>query len=146
LHDPSVRAEAEGALAEVSRALQLAYGFGAEEMARWNENVLRQTDNPTLGDTVARHGADPRRKLRRTDRLVGPALLVRQYGGPPVYLSRAIAAAFYFHNPGDPGAEYVQQRLAKLGIEAAVSELCNLNKDEEDLVRLIVEAYRKLSV
>ena len=145
LHDPPVRAEAEGALAEVSRALQLEYGFGVEEMARWNENVLRQTDNPTLGDTVARHGADPRRKLRRSDRLVGPALLIRRHGSSPVYLSRAIAAAFVFDNPGDPGAAYVQEQVAALGVAAAVYELCELNETEGDLVELIVEAYRQLA-
>jgi mannitol-1-phosphate 5-dehydrogenase len=144
LHDPEVRAEAEGALAEVSRALQLEYGFGAEEMTHWNENVLRQTDNPTLGDTVARHGADPRRKLRRTDRLVGPALLVHQHHVSPDYLSRAIAAAFLFDQPGDPGAAFVQERVAAVGLEAAVYELCELNDDEKDLVELIVEAYRQL--
>ena len=77
LADPWVRAEAEAALDEISRALQAEHGFSADEMARWNAGVIAQTDNPTLGDRVARHGADPRRKLKRSDRLVGPALLAR---------------------------------------------------------------------
>lgn len=144
LADPVVRAEAEGALAEVSQALQLEYGFGAEEMARWNEGVLRQTDNPTLGDTVARHGADPRRKLKRSDRLVGPLLLARKHGVRAPALVRAIAAALLFQQPGDPGADWVQSRLAAGDMAAAVRELCELVEAEEDLVAAIVAAYERL--
>jgi mannitol-1-phosphate 5-dehydrogenase len=144
LADPQVRAEAEGALAEVSRALQLEYGFAAGDMARWNERVLRQTDNPTLADTVARHGADPRRKLKRADRLVGPALLARKHGLYPLHLVRTIAAALLFHNPADPGAVYVQERIAAAGLTAAVRELCELTAAEEDLVAAIVGATGRL--
>ena len=141
LADPRVRAEVEGVLDEVSRALQAACGFPAGDMAIWIERVLRQTDNPTLGDTVARHGADPRRKLKRADRLVGPALLARQHGIRPTHLARAIAAAFLYRNPDDPGAVYVQERVAAVGLPAAVRELCELTAAEEDLVEMIVAAY-----
>ncbi|MBN1217711.1 MAG: hypothetical protein JXM69_02185 [Anaerolineae bacterium] len=146
LHDPQVRAEAEGALAEVGRALQLEYGFGAEEMAHWNENVLRQTDNPTLGDTVVRHGADPRRKLKRADRLVGPLLLTHNHGLPSPHLIRAIAAALCFQNPADAGAVYVQQRLEEANLAAVIRELCEFTDDEADLVKTIAQAYAGLKV
>jgi mannitol-1-phosphate 5-dehydrogenase len=145
LRDPQVRAEAEGALAEVSLALRLEYGFAAEEMARWCANVLRQTDNPTLGDTVNRHGADPRRKLKRGDRLVGPLLLAHKNSVSAPHLIRAIAAAFRFQNPSDTSAAYVQQQVAELGIEAAVRELCELTEAEDDLASLIVNEYRRIA-
>ena len=144
LHDRQVRAEVEGALAEVSQALQLEYGFGTDEMVRWNENVLRQTDNPTLGDTVARHGADPRRKLKRSDRLVGPLLLTHKHGLPAAHLIRAIAAALTYKNPADAGAVYVQQRLREGELAAVVRELCELTSAEEPLTEAIVEAYHHL--
>jgi mannitol-1-phosphate 5-dehydrogenase len=142
LADPWVRGEAEGALDEVSRALQAEYGFSADEMARWNAGVIAQTDNPTLGDRVARHGADPRRKLKRSDRLVGPALLARRHDIEPVHLARAIAAAFRFANPDDPGAVYVQARVAAVGLPAAVAEVCEVEPEESDLLELICESYQ----
>jgi mannitol-1-phosphate 5-dehydrogenase len=145
LADPVVRAEVEGALDEIASALQAEYGFTHEEMARWNAGVLQQTDNPTLGDTVARHGADPRRKLRRADRLVGPALLARKHGVTPFHLTRAIAAGFLYDDPGDPGAIFVHERVAGLGLPAAVREVCELSEDEADLVELIGEAIRDLT-
>jgi mannitol-1-phosphate 5-dehydrogenase len=126
--------------------LQLEDGFTAEEMARWNENVLRQTDNPTLGDTVARHGADPRRKLKRADRLVGPLLLVRKHGLPAPHLTRAIAAALCFRNLADAGAVYVQQRLGEANLAAVVRELCEFTGNEADLVEAIAQAYAGLKV
>jgi mannitol-1-phosphate 5-dehydrogenase len=145
LADPAVRAEAVGALDEVARALHAEYGFAPDEMARWNSGVLRQTDNPTLGDTVARHGADPGRKLKRADRLVGPALLARKHGIAPLHLVRAIAAAFLYRAAGDPGAAFVQERVAALGLPAAVREVCELTADEDDLADMIVSAFRELN-
>ena len=145
LADPWARAEAEGALDEVSRALEAEHGFSADEMARWNAGVIAQTDNPTLGDRVIRHGADPRRKLKRSDRLVGPALLARAHGIPPVHLARAIAAAFRFSNPDDPGACYVQDRVTAVGLPAAVAEVCELNPEEDDLRAMICAAHEVMA-
>ena len=144
LADAPVRAEADGALAEVSQALQSEYGFSAAEMLAWNQDVLRQTDNPTLGDTVARQGADPRRKLKRNDRLVGPALLARKHSLRAAYLIRAIAAAFHYRNADDPGAVHVQRRLAEVGPLAAVRDVCELGEAEEDLAVSIADMVHQL--
>jgi mannitol-1-phosphate 5-dehydrogenase len=141
LADPWVYGEAEAALAEVSVALQAEYGFSVDEMAAWNAGVIAQTDNPTLGDRVARHGADPRRKLKRRDRLVGPALLARAHGIAPVHLARAIAAGFRFSGSDDPGAVYVRERVAAVGLSAAVTGVCELRPDEDDLREMICEAF-----
>jgi mannitol-1-phosphate 5-dehydrogenase len=141
--DPEIRGAAEGALDEVSRALQAEWGFTAGEMAAWIALGITFTDNPLLVDRVARHGADPRRKLRRDDRLVGPALLARKHGIPPVFLVRGIAGALLYDRPGDEGAAYVQSRIAELGLAPAVRELCGFTAAEEDLVQMILSAYRR---
>jgi mannitol-1-phosphate 5-dehydrogenase len=96
LADPTVRSQAERVLEEVAQALQAEYGFDAKEMEAWIARVIRETDNPTLGDRVSRHGADPVRKLRRSDRLIGPLLMARKHGIPAPSLTRATAAAFLF--------------------------------------------------
>jgi mannitol-1-phosphate 5-dehydrogenase len=144
LADPEVRTDVEGILGEASLALQAEYGFSADDMARWTDRVLAQTDNPTLGDRVSRYGADPRRKLKRTDRLVGPALLASRHGVDTPHLVRAIAAGFLFRNPDDPGAAYVQERVSEVGVHVAVRQVCELTDAEGDLVAAIVEAYQRL--
>jgi mannitol-1-phosphate 5-dehydrogenase len=142
--DSAVRAEAGGALREAGAALQAEYGFASDDMDRWIEGVLAQTNNPTLRDTVGRYGADPRRKLRRADRLVGPTLLARKHGVATPHLIRALAAALLYRNPEDAGATYVQGQIASLGLPDAIRALCELTADEEDLVAAIARAYDRL--
>jgi mannitol-1-phosphate 5-dehydrogenase len=141
LADPGVRAGAQGALEEAARAVQAEYGFEGKEMARWAEDVMRYTNLPGLGDTVRRHGADPRRKLRREDRLIGPLRLAWKHGQEAPHLVRVAAAALRFDVPGDPTAGYVREQVAALGVEAAVRELCGLGEAEADLIAEIVRAY-----
>ncbi len=144
LADPRVRVEALGALDEASRALQAEYHFPPDEMARWNDGVVRQTDNATLRDRVSRQGADPLRKLRRDDRLVGPILLARKHSIRTPHLIRATAAAFLYRNPCDAGAVAIQERLAQHGIDATLREICQLSETEEDVVAAMVNAYTEL--
>jgi mannitol-1-phosphate 5-dehydrogenase len=144
--DPRVRVDVEGALHEASLALGAKFGVSEEDTARWTGKVLNRMDNPALGDRVTRVGADPRRKLRRDDRLVGPALMARAHGIPPLHLARAIAAALWFENSADAGALYVRERIAEMGLPAAVRELCELNAAENDLAALIEQAYQDLAV
>ena len=146
LADPEVRAEAQGALDEAGLALQAEYNFSADDMAGWNDNVVTQTNNPLLGDTVKRLGADPRRKLRREDRLIGPTLLARKYGIEPRHLVHAIASGLRYNDPDDPGVTFVQGRLAALGLSAALYEVCGLTEADQDLVEAIVRAYDDLFV
>lgn len=142
--DPAVRAEAEGALHESGAALRAEYGFAEDAMARWIAGVLAQTDNPTLRDTVGRYGADPRRKLKRADRLVGPVLLARKHGVATPHLIRTLAAALLYENPDDAGAAYVQEQVASLGLPDAIPALCELSADEDDLVTAVARAYDRL--
>lgn len=144
LADTRVRKEALGALYESSQALQAEYRFPAEEMARWNEGVVHQTNNPTLGDRVSRQAADPLRKLRREDRLIGPILLARKHAIPTPHLIRATAAAFLYRNACDAGAVAVQERIARCGIEVSVREICQLSPAEEDIVTAVTAAYAEI--
>jgi mannitol-1-phosphate 5-dehydrogenase len=143
--DPEVRSEATGALDEASQALRAEYGFSAGEMTRWVRDVVTQTTNPVLGDTVKRLGADPRRKLRREDRLVGPALLARKHAVEPRHLVRAIVAGLRYNAPDDAGAAYVQQRIATSGLATAVREVCGLTEAELDLIEAVTRAYYQSS-
>jgi mannitol-1-phosphate 5-dehydrogenase len=141
--DPQVRSEAAGVLDEASQALQAEYDFSAGEMVRWVRDVMTQSTNPVLGDTVKRLAADPGRKLNREDRLIGPTLLARKHGVGTKHLVRAIAAGLRYNDPDDPGAVYVQQRIAALGLSAAVREVCGLSNAELDLLEAVVRNYHR---
>ena len=144
--DASVLEVAKGALEESSAALQSEYGFSSEDMAMWNGNVVAQTSNPLLGDTVARLAGDPKRKLARGDRLVGAALLARKHGLPTPNLVKAIVAGLLYAAPEDAGAKAVQQQMAESGIGGAISEICGLTEAEGSLARDIAAAYTRMRV
>jgi hypothetical protein len=80
---------------------------------------------------------------------MGPLLLARKHGQDAPNLVRVVAAALRFNPPGpngapdDPSAAHVQERLAALGVEGALRELCELGEREEDLLAEIVKAYKK---
>jgi len=143
LADPTVRCATEAALRESSQALQAEHGFSAAEMEGWQARVLSDFGNPVLGDTVKRCAAGSSRKLRRNDRLVGPALLALKHGIEPVRIVDAIAAALRYVDVEDPGARAVQESLASLGVEGAIRKLCGLTEAEEGLIKQIRKAYKR---
>ena len=144
LGDPAIREEAMGALGEVSAALQKEFGFSAADMESWIENVIAHTNNPTIADTVLRSAADPKRKLSRDDRLIGPALLCLRNGIRPLHLIKGIAAAFYFSAEGDPSSKEIQDAINQDGIEETVKKYCGLTDAENQLLQDIIQAYERL--
>ncbi|MFP4485110.1 MAG: PfkB family carbohydrate kinase [Spirochaetaceae bacterium] len=135
--DPEVASEVNGALKEVAQGLAAEYPFSIEEMEEFIQGVVPYLSNPALPDTVGRVAGDPKRKLRRNDRLIGPALMCRAHSIPPIQLMRIVAKAFLFGDdraslPDDPSAGEVQRLLRLKGIDWCLQELCGL-AEEEDL-------------
>ncbi|GAA3313336.1 hypothetical protein GCM10020331_003230 [Ectobacillus funiculus] len=71
---------------------------------------LSRFSNPYISDEVIRVGRSPIRKLSPNDRLISPA---RQYvevvKEQPIYLAKAIAAAFIYDYQGDEEAVELQK-------------------------------------
>ena len=144
LADSRIRLEAEGALEEVSTALQKEYGFTAEEMEVWVKGVLDQTDNPTIGDTVIRSAADPLRKLKHDDRLIGPIRLCLRNGIDPKHLIRAVGTALYYFEEEDAASVKLKGLIKEKGIQGTIIEVCGLTQDDTLLINHIEDAYKHL--
>ena len=125
------------AINDVCRALVLEYGFGPSTLAIYAEDLLSRFTNRALGDTVSRVAADPLRKLRPEDRLIGAASLCLKHGIPPHALVRVIRASLAYDNPDDPSAVRLQE-MRKLHGDAGVMEaVCCLTPNSE-LTQMIV--------
>jgi mannitol-1-phosphate 5-dehydrogenase len=144
LADPVIKVEAEGALEEVSTALQTEYGFTGEEMEVWVKGVLDQTNNPTIRDTVIRSAADPLRKLKRDDRMIGPIQLCLRNGIDPKHLIKAVAAVLYYFEKDDAASVKLRELIKEKGIQDTIIEACGLTKDDTLLVSQIEDAYKQL--
>jgi len=127
--DAAVRQACALAMADVCRALALEYGFGPGLLSAFAEDLMRRFANRALADTVARVAADPLRKLRAHDRLVGAASLCLSHGIPSEALAQVTAAAFCYDAASDPGAVSLQETRRRLGDALALAEICGLAPD-----------------
>lgn len=142
LQDPEIRMIAEKTLGEIAIGLRAEFGYTKEESVEWNNQVMQNFDSPLLKDTIARVGADPMRKLKRDDRLVGAALLCRRNGVYPYYLAKAIAHAFLFDSDRDNSSQKIKNYLKEHSIKEAVTNFCGVT-EEVELVQLIHNHYNK---
>lgn len=133
-----VAAELRGFWQETGDALVRAFGFDAGEQRQYESDLLHRFGNRILGDTIVRVAQDPARKLRREDRLIGPALLCLRHGILPVHIARAIAAALRFDAPD------VREAVTSGGVRSALASLAGVPGDSP-LVALVEEAYNELS-
>jgi mannitol-1-phosphate 5-dehydrogenase len=119
--DPAIAPLARQAAEECDRALCAEFGFDPVEQATWSVGALAKFADPLIPDPIARNAGDPERKLRRDDRLVGPALLTLAHGLRPRALATGIRAAARYQDPGKPSP------LTRCGSLAAVLEqVCGL--------------------
>lgn len=137
----------------VERDVRAAMTAGATALARkfpglgWEsveENVsgfLERLHNRALGDTVARVGADPLRKLRRDDRIVGAALFCQEQGVDPAPILKGLCAALRFDASGDASAALLQEELRERGLGYVVERRMGV-RPEEALYGKILAACR----
>ena len=75
IDDPEIRVIAQNAMLESALALSKRYGVDLGGIQLHITDLLGRFTNAALGDTVARVGGDPARKLSPADRLIGSSLL-----------------------------------------------------------------------
>lgn len=124
--DPAVSAVCRAALAEAVPALAAEYRLSQSDLIAFADDLLRRFANRALGDTVARVAADPLRKLRPDDRLVGAAALCLKHSIVPNALARVIRAAFHYDAPDDSSAQELQARRRKGGDDAVLESVTGI--------------------
>ena len=138
MNDSAVRAVVEGALAETGQALIARHGFTSDEHQEHIDDLLHRFANIALGDTVARVGRDPIRKLGADDRLIGGAKLAMSYDITPRNVCLATAAALMYDNPDDPAALEIQRLLGEGGLDRVFGTICGI-APESALAKLVRE-------
>lgn len=136
IDEPEILFLAEGAMLESAEALAKKYGVALPEILRHISDLLARFANRSLGDTCARVGADPVRKLASSDRLIGSARLCLEQGVAPAYLCIGAAGALY---------QYLNENAREQTLEQAalaLSQLSGVGSGEELQERIL--AYYKL--
>ncbi|MDO5322512.1 MAG: mannitol-1-phosphate 5-dehydrogenase [Clostridia bacterium] len=139
--DPEIYEAAKAAMNVSAQALIRKFGEGVRENVENNVvDLLFRFQNRALKDTVSRVGADPVRKLRRNDRIVGAALFAMEQGIDPAPVIKGIVAGLKFDREGDPTAPEIQKALKEQGIDYVIEKYMGLAK-EEPLFGMIKAAY-----
>ncbi len=140
VNDADLRERVLRGLWESGEALCRKHGFTREEHQAHIDDLLRRFANRALGDTVARVGRDPIRKLGPNDRLVGSAKLALEYGAQPDVLADGIVSALRYDNPDDEKAVELQRMLREDGLDSVLRDVCGL-KPTDALYQLVQSRY-----
>jgi mannitol-1-phosphate 5-dehydrogenase len=132
---PAVRESARSAMAQAAAALELEYPavFSRPELEAYIDDLLKRFSNSALRDTVFRVGRDLPRKLHRSDRVLGAALLCEKHGQPWDSIDRTFIAALAFDARDEDGGAFhpdttFRRKLLSDGLPAMLESVCELDK------------------
>jgi mannitol-1-phosphate 5-dehydrogenase len=114
LRDPEIEREVAEVLDETSKALVIKHGFSTSEQSDYVQKTLKRLRNPLLDDLIVRVGRDPIRKISRTERIIGPAVILAEAGVEPKALMDVLEAALEFDIPDDQANLDLQHQLLSL--------------------------------
>ena len=127
--NPTIRLIAQNAMTESAMALSRHYNVPLEGILLHITDLLSRFANVALGDTCARVGGDPARKLSPADRMIGSSLLALQEGITPAYIAVGAAAGIkrYLDEAGEAqslaAAEKVLAEVSQLSADAPLAKL-----------------------
>lgn len=142
-HDERILKILDGVYLETAKALSQKHKISLQEQLDFTLTSKRKLQDETIVDYIERNARDPLRKLGKDDRLVGSARMVMEQGIKPENLSLAIAAAIYYHSPGDEFAEELEKKRKTLGIDYILRNVCEIDPESE-LAFLIKEKIELL--
>ncbi|MBQ7624391.1 MAG: mannitol dehydrogenase [Clostridia bacterium] len=138
IDEPEIRVIVENAMLESASALSKKYGADLAGLQMHITDLLRRFTNAALGDTCARVGGDPRRKLAPSDRLIGASTLALGQGIVPAYITLGAAAGVWRCINETEGASQGEDAA-----KAVLKEVSALFEDGE-LFGMIMNYYKML--
>jgi mannitol-1-phosphate 5-dehydrogenase len=127
--DPDVFALVDQVTRESAWAVTTKHRFDRTWLEDYRATFLEQMKSPFLPDEVSRVIREPKRKLTREERLVGPAMLAWELGGKHQALAKMIAFALALDNPADAQCRELKARLAGEGPQKTIAAVCGVPED-----------------
>jgi mannitol-1-phosphate 5-dehydrogenase len=132
-----IRILVQNAMLESAQALSVKYGVPLNEIVLHITDLLHRFTNAALGDTCARVGGDPARKLSPADRIIGSSTLALEQNITPAYIAVGAAAAVQ---------RYIKEAGMESNMESAkqvLQEVSGLASDSP-LATLILNMYERI--
>jgi mannitol-1-phosphate 5-dehydrogenase len=130
MDDEEIYSDVQKALSESGAVLVKKYGWNENEHQVYIEKIINRFTNPSISDEIVRVARSPIRKLGANDRLMKPAKQYYElFKEVPAGLTKGIAALLLFDYKEDPEAMELQETIKKVGIEGALLQYSELQKD-----------------
>ena len=133
---PEIRIIAQNAMLESAQALSAHYGTDLSAIQDHILDLLHRFSNAALGDTCARVGGDPARKLSPADRMIGSSALALTEGICPSHITVGAAAGVWRYISETEGWEQSLETAAKV-----LQDVSGLDA-ESRLTAMILDRYR----
>ena len=136
IDDINIQSIVQNAMLESAMALTHKYRMPTEDLVKHFQNLLYRFTNKALKDTCKRVGADPKRKLSPTDRLIGASQLCLEGNISPVFISIGTAAAI---------CEYIRENNLPQSTEQAekVLESISALKKDHPIYTYVLPVYNR---
>lgn len=128
--DPDIRSQAYAAMAQSAAGLSQCFGVPQSEIFLHVEDLLSRFGNSALGDSVARVGRDPLRKLSPQDRMIGAIRLCKRQSLPYDRILDSLAAALLFYDASDEASVKMADMIENTGVTSFLRDWCNLDQDD----------------
>lgn len=125
---------------ESAHGLIHEFGLDHNEQKAFMELAMKKYTDPALVDQTERNARDPKRKLAKDERLIGPALLCLKHGKRPEAYAKAIAAAYAYEGANDKEAQEIQTFIDLHGIGEAIKKYSSIDETSQ-LFSMITDAY-----
>jgi mannitol-1-phosphate 5-dehydrogenase len=139
--DPLVAECVVGALDELGAVVERKWGFSAESITAYKQDLGRRGAVAEMRDEILRVVRDPVRKLSPRERLVAPANLAGEYGMSRQWIVKAIVAALKYRHPQDASSVTLADQLARYGLSHVLATVCEITPDSP-LAAEIAKAWR----
>lgn len=125
-----------------NRALCKEFGYEEADQREFALLSKKKFCDRTITDTVARNARDPQRKLKASERIIGPVRLLCKYGEDTSVLEQTAAAAILYQTaPDDPWTAIRSEK----GVEGILKEICGLSPQEE-IYKNILKYTEKIKI
>lgn len=125
--DAAIAKKAREAMTSSALALEKAYNMPFGPLKENIDDLLHRFCNKALGDTIARVGRDPMRKLKPGDRFAGAVGRCNSENIDPKAVLKGMAAALYFVREDDASSLEMQKALSEGGVKGFLTGYCGLN-------------------
>ncbi|MBQ8526704.1 MAG: hypothetical protein IJ460_08325 [Clostridia bacterium] len=125
-----------------NRVLCREFGYDKQDQEEFALLSRNKFTDRTIADTVARNAREPQRKLGRTERVIGPMLVMDKYGEDTSVLEKTVAAMLLYDNDGEEAWRKIKSENTPADL---LESICGLPKGSA-LSDRILSIYKKLSL